>query len=199
MICCLCCHSSALKLSSLLIHRKKPLWSFHNQLRGKKTNRASGQSALSWTCRDFSLFPRTLQQTRHSLWCWLSWALDPLHVAWHIKDHAVSKEILHRGPYPDGHPAQPVWNESWCGTGALPASLLAQHDPGSHLGIDPDAVPQPPQPPGGWSQPASQECGPGWVLHSTEAAGLGPLSGQTTGRKSCPSPYLSIWSEGMEL
>lgn len=115
------------------------------------------------------------------------------------KDHAVPKEILHRGPYPDGHPAQPVRNEGRCGTGALPASLLAQHDPGSHLSIDPDAVPQPPQPPGGRSWPASQECGLGWVLHSTEAAGLGPLSGQTTGRKTCLFPYQSMWYEGMEL
>lgn len=38
-------------------------------------------------------------------------SLDPLNVVRRVKDHAVLEEILHRGPYPDGHPAQPVWSE----------------------------------------------------------------------------------------
>lgn len=100
-----------------------------------------------------------------------------------IEDHAVHKEVLHRGPHPDGHPAQPVWGEGGPGTGALPAALLARDDAGSHLSADPDAVPQPQKPPGGRPRPSPEECGPGRVLHSTQAAGIRPLSGQTTGRK----------------
>lgn len=164
----------------LLLHQALSVWGFE---------------FLGRACRDFTPGPRTLPQTRHFFW-----TLDPFgyrvtaadFFVRLLKYHAVPKEIFHWGSHPVGHPAESLWSEGWHGDGALPTSFLAWDDPGSHLSSNPDAVPQPPQQPRGRSWPAPQECRPGQFFHSSKVARLGPLSGQTTGRKTTLSQLLKV-------